>query len=72
MEVTGKNSIYLGPHHWADINGDNIISDHEILSVYDQYSGIDGLHIDIDLIERMWLGSGYQWHEKSKTFSILP
>ncbi len=72
LEVTGQNAIYLGPHHWADTNGDNIISDHEILSVYDRYSGIDGLQIDIDLIERMWLGSGYQWQKKSKTFSILP
>ncbi len=70
--VEGDSKILLGPHHWADTDGNNIISDREILTVYDQYSGIDGFEIDIDLIERMWLGSGYLWNQNSKSFTILP
>ncbi len=72
IDVIGNKSIQLGLHHWADTNGDNIISDREILTVYDQYSDIEGFNIDIDLIERMWLGSGYTWDQKNKSFSILP
>ncbi len=72
ITVQGDSRILLSPHHWADSDGDNLISDHEILTVYDQYSGIDGFDIDIDLIERMWLGSGYKWDQNSKSFTILP
>ncbi len=72
ITVQGNNKIELGSHHWADSDGDNVISDHEILTVYDQYSGIDDFEIDIDLIERMWLGSGYRWEPGSKSFTILP
>ncbi len=72
IAVQGDSRIRLGPHHWADSDGDNVISDHEILTVYDQYSGIEGFDIDIDLIERMWLGSRYKWDQNSKSFTILP
>jgi transcriptional regulator with XRE-family HTH domain len=72
IPVEGPTSISLGKHHWADTNADNIISDREILTVYDQYSGIEGFDINIDLIERMWLGSRYQWDDTSNSFTILP
>jgi len=72
VAVTGPESIQVNTYHWADGNGDNVISDQEILAVYDQYGDLEKLGIDVDLIEEIWLGSGYRWNEKKKTYEILP
>jgi len=71
VQISGDTEIHSGKYHWADSNGDNIISDNEVLTVYDQYSEIDGLGLDIDLIEEIWLGSGYNWDTKTSSFEIL-
>ena len=70
--ITGPSTIRLTTYHWADSDGDNVISDQEILTVYDQYGDLEKLGIDVDLIEEIWLGSGYRWNEKKKTYEILP
>jgi transcriptional regulator with XRE-family HTH domain len=70
LEVDGDREIILGTRHWADTNGDNIISDSEILTVYDLYSDIEGLELDIDMIEEIWLGSGYGWNRETGKFEI--
>jgi transcriptional regulator with XRE-family HTH domain len=72
VAINGNTTITLGNHHWADSDGDNSISDTEILTVYDQYGDIEKLGIDLDLIEEIWLGSGYRWDAASKTYKILP
>lgn len=72
IAVSGNNTISLGPYHWADKNGDNSISDQEILTVFDYYSGIDDFTIDIEFIEKMWLGSKYTWDESTQKISITP
>lgn len=69
--IQGDSTIVVGDHHWADTNKDNVIGDNEILMVYDQYSDIEGLGIDIDLIEEIWLGSGYKWNSDSGSIEIL-
>lgn len=71
VTITGNNRITLSNHHWADSDGDNIISDQEILTVYDQYGDLEKLGIDVDLIEEIWLGSGYSWDSTEKTYVIL-
>lgn len=72
VAVTGNSSIQVGRHHWADSDGDDVISDKEILTVYDQYGDLEKLGIDVDLIEEIWLGSGYSWNVKKKRYEILP
>ena len=72
IKVSGTGSIQLGPYHWADIDGDNNISDQEILTVFDYYSGIDDFTVDIEFIEKMWLGSKYTWDEQTQKISISP
>ena len=69
--IAGDITITIGQHHWADTDKDNIISDSEILSVYDRYREIKGIDLDIDLIEEIWLGSGYKWNPTTATFEIL-
>lgn len=71
VEVGGNGTIAIGNSHWADSDGDNNISDQEILTVFDYYSGIDNFTIDIEFIEKMWLGKSYAWDEKTKDISII-
>lgn len=72
VQVSGADSITLGKYHWADTDGDNRISDQEILTVFDYYSGIDDFTIDIEFIEKMWLGSSYRWDGKNNHITIIP
>jgi transcriptional regulator with XRE-family HTH domain len=69
--VIGVTEIKAGTHHWADTNADNIISDSEILAVYDKYSGIQGFEDEIDLVEEIWMGDGYRWNVESKHYDII-
>ncbi len=69
--IAGDATVVIGQHHWADADKDNVISDSEILSIYDQYRDIKDIDIDIDLIEEIWLGSGYKWNPTTATFEIL-
>ncbi len=70
LTIRVDHEIILGNHHWADTDSDNIISDSEILTVYDLYSDIKGLKLDMDMIEEIWLGSGYRWNRETDMFEI--
>ncbi len=70
--VQGNDTIQTGTFHWADTDKDNAISDKEMLSVHDRFSKTDKLGIDLGLIEKIWLGSGYRWNAKTSTCEILP
>jgi transcriptional regulator with XRE-family HTH domain len=69
--IQGDTTLVLGRHHWADTDKNNIISDDEVLAVYDQYSEITDLDIDIDHIEEIWMGSAYQWDSATAIFKII-
>lgn len=71
LPITGSRKIVIGVHHWADTDADNMVSDKEILTVYDKYAGIQGLEDEIDLIEEIWLGDGYQWNVTSQQYDIV-
>lgn len=70
--VTGSDSIEISTYHWADSDGDNTLSDKEMLAVHDRFNTTDKLGIDLELIEKIWLGSGYRWNAKNSTCEILP
>jgi len=69
--VAGDVKTVSGLHHWGDTDGDNRISDEEILMVYDLLSGDTGQIIDIDQLEEMWLGDGYVWDPDRQTYTIM-
>lgn len=69
--IEGGDTIVINEHHWADTDGNNVISDDEILAVYDQYSEITDIDLDIDLIEELWLGSEYLWDNSTSTFKVI-
>lgn len=70
--VSGHDTIVIDEYHWADNNANGIISDEEILTVYDEFSEISGLDLDIDQVEEIWLGSGYRWDASQGRFVVLP
>lgn len=71
LEIDGDRTIKLSKYHWADTNHDNVISDAEILTVYDIYSDIKDLSLDIDAIEKIWLGSGYRFDSSHNGYIVL-
>ena len=71
VAIAGRNKSKSGSYHWADSNGDNRISDEEILMVYDLLSGDNDQIIDLDQLEEMWLGDGYVWHPNRQQFTIM-
>lgn len=70
LAIGGNRAIQLGKHHWADSDRDNRISDSEILAVYDRYSEITDIDLNLDMIEEIWLGSGYLWNDAASSFTI--
>lgn len=71
VPISGSTKVLDGLYHWADADGDNTISDKEILIVYDKFSGIKILENEIDLIEEIWLGDGYRWNTESLQYDIV-
>ncbi|MBU1566368.1 MAG: helix-turn-helix domain-containing protein [Proteobacteria bacterium] len=69
--IGGSSKTTIDKYHWADVDMDNIISDSEILAVHDRYNQIEGIDVDIDAIEEIWLGSGYKWNETTKKIEII-
>ncbi len=69
--IAGPDTIVISHYHWADTNKDNVISDTEILAVYERYGDITELDLDIDQIEEIWLGSSYQWDAAKGTIKII-
>jgi transcriptional regulator with XRE-family HTH domain len=61
-------SMQVEPLHWADTNGNQIIDDLEILEVSDLVDEAGKLHLEWDLIEKIWDAGGYRWNEKKNRF----
>ncbi len=70
-QTAGDDKAIIGSHHWADSDNDNVISDKEILTVYDLYSDIGDIDLNIDLIEEIWMGSGYRWDPQTNSYIVL-
>lgn len=70
LEILGNTQTKASRYHWADSDSDNRISDQEILSAYDLYNGATG--IDFNLIEEIWMGTGYRWDPAKNAIALLP
>jgi transcriptional regulator with XRE-family HTH domain len=70
-EIGGNTTSVAGLHHWADTDGDNRISDAEILAVYDLVSEEGQALVNLDLLEEIWLGDGYIWQPELQKFTII-
>jgi len=71
IPVSGADSLEASPFHWADSNSDGRIDDEELLSVYETYGGIEGLHFGKKQIEEIWAATGYRWNPETRSYEIL-
>lgn len=71
IPVSGTDSLQASPFHWADSNSDGRIDDEELLSVYETYGGIEGLHFGKKMIEEIWASKGYRWNPETRSYEIL-
>jgi transcriptional regulator with XRE-family HTH domain len=69
-DISGSSTLSIDEYHWADTNRDNRIDDEEILVVYDRFSEIPELPVNIDLIDDIWAGRGYSW-DREKMIYVL-
>ncbi|NDY42959.1 helix-turn-helix transcriptional regulator [Dissulfurirhabdus thermomarina] len=67
-ETGGTAALEVRPLHWADLDGNHVIDDQEILTVYDVLAPATKLDIGLKEIEALWAASGYRWNEDRKEF----
>lgn len=68
VATQGEGRITIQPVHWADLNGDDIIDDNEMLQASYTVDEMAGVHIDWFELERLWSAGGYRWHEEQAKF----
>ncbi len=66
--VQSIGKMEIRPFHWADMNGDQVIDDLEILEVSDLTEIAKTLNLDWDQIEAIWETGGYRWDSEKKQF----
>ena len=66
--VQSLGTMEVRPFHWADVNGDLVIDDIEILEVSDLTDEARTLNLDWDLIEAIWETGAYLWDSEKKQF----
>lgn len=72
VTVDGRSRLRLAEFHWADSNKDHVIDDEELLAVYDDFGRVEGLGVNVEEVETIWMGSGYRWDPKRLVFAIIP
>jgi transcriptional regulator with XRE-family HTH domain len=69
--IGGLKETSVSKYHWADTDENGMIDDEEILAVYDDYNEIDGLTLNMEQIEDIWFGSGYEWDGAKQEFVVI-
>jgi hypothetical protein len=69
--TSGNGSLAVDGRHWADGNGDGRIDDAEIFPAYHLTEEMKELGLDWKTIEAIWVGKGYRWDPRRKTFEVV-
>jgi transcriptional regulator with XRE-family HTH domain len=72
IPVNGRSRLRVSTFHWADDDRNKSIDDEELLAVYDDFGRVDGLEVDVEEVENIWMGSGYRWDAEQAVFEIIP
>lgn len=67
-EVNSTGVLKVQPLHWADMDGNAVIDDLEILEVSDLVDESEKIHYNWDLIETMWDAGGYEFDAKTHQY----
>lgn len=68
VPVDGDTLVKLEQIIWADLDGDGVIDDAEMLDASDTYDEMRGVHMDWKILEEIWAAGGYRWDDSKKTF----
>lgn len=66
--IGGFGSMTVAPFVWADINGDRIVDDTEMLQASDAFDEMQGVHLDWSSLEKIWDAGGYSWDHQRQDF----
>jgi len=66
--VLGEEKIKVAPFLWADLNGDNLIDDNEMLQASDTVDEMSEVHINWNLLENIWDAGSYKWDARKEGF----
>lgn len=67
--VGGASSVRVSPHLWADLNGDNVVDDGEMLQASETFDEMKGVHLDWKLLETIWDAGEYRWQSDQLRFA---
>jgi transcriptional regulator with XRE-family HTH domain len=68
VELLGANQLVIANIHWADLNGDYVIDDDEIIEASSLYENMPELPLDLDSVEEIWIEDNYYWDEMAHVF----
>ena len=68
VSILGAEQTEVAPYQWADLNGDDVIDDNEMLKASDTIDDMKGVHLDWKLLENIWDAGGYRWDKKEHRF----
>jgi len=66
--VSGATEIRVARFQWADLDGDSVIDDAEMLQASETVDQMQGIHIDWTQLENIWDAGSYRWDEKKERF----
>jgi len=67
--IGGFVSVTVAPYVWADINGDRIVDDSEMLQASDSFDEMQGVHLEWNVLEKIWDAGGYHWDQEHHRFT---
>ena len=67
-KIQGPAKVPIKPLHWADTNGDYIITDNEILEAYEKFSVSGNVSLTFNDLESLWLAGKYRWDATHSLF----
>ena len=71
IPVSAQEAMQVAPLHWADVDGNHIIDDMEILEISDLFDETAEFRSEWERIEEIWDAGGYRWNEAAGHFVSL-
>lgn len=68
IAVRGLGELEVSTVHWADLNGDHVIDDSELLQASDRVDEMQGVHINWDHLQDIWDAGAYLWDSEEQKF----
>ncbi len=68
VSLSGDGAVQVDRVLWADLNGDGVVDDGEMLEASDTVDEMKGVHMDWDALEAIWDAGGYRWDKEGQSF----